>query len=588
MNKLETKGPISKMNKTIMIIRSILFARSIDFFGLLWLLLSMLSFSKRLIYALSNKIWQRNPGDAPEGKFSIDFSKVNKSPFDIKAESSYNANLSNGALELGVKKENCIVWVDNPEQDYEDHIIEAKYRLDSLGSYAAAGIIFHVVDDDSYYLVLVSSKGYFRLDVIKDGSPKNLIAWTEIADFNGTNIRLKIITYATNIIFLVNDKWLGEINDDTLEYGRIGFALASYSEENDANHLDDSSLDDNPQDDSQEEPSKDYICKAMLDFISVETRTKIIENEYKKWTDDSNINADCRLRLAETFAVMDEPLKAIDQITRAWKRRDEVILTVSATAGIRTKRELLLAARMAFRLEHYDEANDYLDAIIESWAESTEAKFAYQEKLKVLNEQNKFTEFKDFIVRHPFKINKDLNYYTMLGRCHWELEEYTESAEAWDNASELNNESGVYATNAANAYENAHNHKAALARYIDAGKIFLNQDNMPELAAIMPKLSVLGEKSYEARALTGKWAFSIEDYKKCASEFEAAHKLRCAIKPRPKADPALYYLWGLVYYLNGKNKTAIRLIKRAIRLAPDYELFQSKLEEIMKAEAQTK
>ena len=569
---------------------SILLASSIDFFALLWLLLSMLSFSKRLIYALSNKIWQRNPGDIPEEKFTIDFAKVNKSPFDIKAESSYNANLSKGALELGIKKENCIAWVDIPEQEFEDHIIEARYRLDSLGGYAAAGIIFHVIDNDSYYLALVSSKGYFRLDVVKDSSPKTLIAWTEISDFNGTDISLKIITYTTDIIFIVNGKWLGEINDDTLEYGRIGFALASYSEDNEENTeaQENEQQDENQQDEDQQADSKinsnSYICKAMLDFISVETRTKALENEYKKWTDDNNINAEGRLRLAETFAVMDEPVKAIDQIRRAWKRRDEVILTVSATAGIRTKRELLLAARMAFRLEHYNEADEYLDAIIESWADSQEAKFAYQEKLKVLNEQNKFVEFKDFVIKNPFKINKDLDYYTMLGRCHWELEEYSESAEAWDNAFELNGESGVYATNAANAYENADNKKAALARYIDAGKIFLNQDNMPELAAIMPKLSLLGEKNYEAHALAGKWAFSIEDYNKCAKEFEAAHKLRGAIKPRPKADPALYYLWGLVYYINGKSKTAIRLIRRAVRLAPDYDLFREKLDEIIKAQ----
>jgi tetratricopeptide (TPR) repeat protein len=546
----------------------------------------MLSFSKRLIYTLSNKIRQRKSRDIPEGKYTIDFAKINKSPFDIKAESSYYANLSKGALELGVKKENYIAWVDIPEQEYEDHIIEAKYRLDSLGGYAAAGIIFHVIDDDSYYLTLVSSKGYFRMDLVKNGSPKTLIAWTDISDFNGTDIRLKIITYATDIILIVNDKWLGEINDGTLEYGRIGFALASYSEKGEEIS--------EAQADSGNEDQRDYICKAMLDYISIETRTRVIENEFKKWTDDSNINAENRLRLAETYAAMDEPVKAIDQIRRAWKRRDEVILTVSATAGIRTKRELLLAARMAFRLGHYSEADEYLDAIIESWAESAEAKFAYQEKLKVLYEQNKYEDFKDFIIKYSLKINKNIDFYTMLGRCHWELEEYTESAEAWDRAFEFTRDNcdstgnGVYAANAANAYENTINKKAALARYIDAGKIFLSQDNMPELAAIMPKLSLLGEKNYEARSLVGKWAFSIEDYKKCANEFEAAHKIRCALKPRPKADPALYYLWGLLYYINGKNKTAIRLIKRAVRLAPDYELFRKKLEEIIKADAQIK
>ena len=542
----------------------------------------MLAFSKRLIYALSNKIWQRNTGEISEGKHIIDFARINKSPFDIKSESSYNANLSNGSLELGIKKSNCIAWVDIPEQEYQDHVIEAKYRLDSMDGYAAAGIIFRIMDEDSYYLALVSSKGYFRLDVVKDNSPKTLIAWTEISDFDGTNICMKIITYGACLVFLVNNKWLGEVNDNTVAHGRVGFALASYTEEGDETE--------NNEEDDAEENNSGYVCKAMLDYISIDSRIRATENEFKTWTDDSNINADGRLRLAETFAVMNDPLKALDQINRAWKRRDEVILTVSATAGIKTKRELLLAARMTFRLGQYSEAEGYLNAIIESWPESQEAKYAYTEKMKVLNEQNKFAELKEFVVQHPFKITKDIDYYILLARCHWEMKNFIESAEAWDKAFEMNREikdaedNGVYAANAANAYENAGKKKEALKRYIDAGKIFLNQDNMPELAACIPKLDVLGKRNYEARALAGKWAFSIEDYSKSANEFEAAYKIRNALKQKPDEDPALYYLWGLIYYIKGKNKMAIRLIKKAVKLAPDYELFQTKLKEITKAD----
>ena len=496
-----------------------------------------------------------------EGKLTIDFAKTNKSPFNIKSESSYNANLSNGSLEMGLKKPNCIAWVDIPDEEFQDHIIEAKYKLDGLGSYAAAGIIFRIMNDDSYYLALVSSKGYFRLDVVKGNSPRTLIAWTEISDFDGENINLKIITYGTYLIFLVNDKWLGEVNDNTVVQGQIGFVLASYAE-------------------SDEKLNAEYICKAYLNYICIDTRMKSIENEFKKWTDDSNINAEGRLRLAETFAVMDEPLKALDQIHRAWKRRDEVILTVSSTAAVRTKKELLLAARMSFRLGNYTEANEFLDSILDQWPASPEGKLACMEKMKVLTELNKFAEIKKFVKTHKFKLENDVDYYTLLARCYWELKDYSDSAAAWDKAFEAGDKNGIYISNAANAYELSGNIKDALIRYIEAGRIFLNQDNMPELAALMPKLSSIGSKSWEARALAGKWAFSIEDYDKCVEEFEAAHKLRCAQKPRPKADPAIYYLWGLVYYIKGRNKTAIRFLKRAVRLAPDYELFRTKLEEI--------
>jgi len=194
----------------------------------------MLAFSKRLIYALSNKILQRNQGDydsiaiAPEGKLTVDFARVNKAPFDIKSESSHNANLSNGSLELGLKKSNCIAWTDIPGQEYQDHVIEARYRLDSLGGYAAAGIIFHIMDEDSYYLALVSSKGYFRLDVIKENAPKTLVAWTDISDFNSENINMKIITYGACFIFIVNDKWLEDPNNSGKINSVVGTELNTF------------------------------------------------------------------------------------------------------------------------------------------------------------------------------------------------------------------------------------------------------------------------------------------------------------------------------------------------------------------------
>ncbi|MCL2759978.1 MAG: hypothetical protein FWD22_07170, partial [Treponema sp.] len=476
----------------------------------------MLAFSRRLIYTLSNKIWQRNQaetsGTVPEGKQTIDFAREKKSPFDIKSESSYNAYLSNGSLTLGLRKPNCIAWVDIPGQEYKDHVIDAKIRLESFGGYAATGIIFRISHEDSYYMALVSSKGYFRLDVIKDNSPKTLIAWSEVSDFNGTNINLKIITYGTFIVIIINGKWLGEVNDNTISCGRLGLVLASYEhelpEDNCETYMPGANY-------AVEEMNK-YACKARLYNISIDTRIKVIEENFNKWTDDSNINAERRLRLAETYAVMDEPLKALDQINRAWKRRNEVIRSVSAAEEIRTKRELLLAARMSFRLGRHSDAEEYIDAILDQWPDSAEGKLAYTEKIKILNELNKFAELKEFVVKNPFKINKDIDYYILVAKCNWELQDYENSAEAWDDAFELDLKTedsagnGVYAANAANAHELSGNNEEALDRYIIAGKIFLNQDNMPELAAVIPKLNLLGEKNWEARALAGKWAYSIE------------------------------------------------------------------------------
>ena len=530
----------------------------------------MFSISKRLIYAFSNKLSKRQPKDFSDDLFTADFSSIKKSPFDIKPESSYNAYLSKGSLAIDLKKPNSIVWVETPNFVYQDHVIEAKIRLDSMGGYASSGLLFHIMDSGSYYIALVSSKGYFRLDLVKDDAPRPLIAWTEISDFDGRNIALNIITYGSYLIFIANGKWLGETSDDSISAGKLGFALASYETPEGAAEM------------------GEYACKARLDYFAVDARIKSIEENYRKWSNDANINAESRLRLAETFAVMNKPAKALEQIDKAWKRRDEAIRDVAADyTAVRTRKELLLAARMSFRLEQFNEAEEFTNAIIDQLAgdpvriaSSPEGKHALAEKVKILNELNKFAELKDFVLKYYKLLVKNVSLYTMLARCYWELKEYNEAAATWGKAFRLNKENGVYAANAANALELAGKPEEALARFLDAGKIFLKQDNMPELAALVPKLLALGKDNWEVHALAGKWAFSVEDYDRCAQELSEANKLRCAVKPRPKADPAIFYLWGLVLNIRGKNSAAVRMLEKAVKLAPDYGLFRFKLAEI--------
>jgi tetratricopeptide (TPR) repeat protein len=529
----------------------------------------MLSFLRRFIYTVSNKASRLLPSNYSKEKIVVDFSRTKTSPFIIKPESSYNAYLSpkDNALVLGLKKSNYLAWLELPELEYHDHVIEAKIRLDSLGGYAATGLLFHMRDDaSSYYMALVSSKGYFRLDLVKDGAPKTLIAWTDFSDFDGSHINLNIITYGTYLIFVINGKWIAETNDDTIRGGMIGFALASYEE------TEDSAVKDSGE--------NEYTCSAYLEYISIDPEVKTVEEAYKKWSDESNINAESRLRLAETFAVMGDASRSLDQIIRAWKRRDEAIRGISIDyTEVRTKRELLLAARMASRLEKYNDAEEYINPIIEQWVETAEGKEAVKEKIKILTELKKFAELKEHLLKYSKTLKNDADYFSVLARCHFEINEYEDSAAVWDKVFNMKKENGVYAANAGNAYELAGKNDEALLRYLEAGKLFLKQDNTAELIALMPKISTLGEKHWEARVLAGKWAFSLEDYNRCLNEFAAANRLRCAMRPRPKADPAHYYLWGITHSLKGRNYHAIRLLERAVRLAPDYGLFRFKLVE---------
>jgi len=62
---------------------------------------------KRSLNLFSNKL-SREPAKLMKERWIADFSKQERSCFDIKSEISYNAYLEKGSLFLGLKKKNCM------------------------------------------------------------------------------------------------------------------------------------------------------------------------------------------------------------------------------------------------------------------------------------------------------------------------------------------------------------------------------------------------------------------------------------------------------------------------------------------------
>ena len=129
---------------------------------------------KRPLHILSGRLRRKyQPAEWMKEKLTADFSKPEKSCFDIKPEISFYANLEKspftmegkpskkGALLIGLKKKNSMAWVETADRVYVDQTIEARFHFDSLGGYCAAGLMFRVIERGTYYLALISSKGYF-------------------------------------------------------------------------------------------------------------------------------------------------------------------------------------------------------------------------------------------------------------------------------------------------------------------------------------------------------------------------------------------------------------------------------------------
>jgi hypothetical protein len=270
----------------------------------------------RTLLFLRNIFRRRKPelDAAPREKWIADFSKPKSARFDIKSESSYDAKFQKfgpkHCLTLGLKKTGCIAWVEAPNHRYSDCVIDGKIRLDVRGGYGAAGVMFRMVDEGTYYSFLISSKGYFRLDVLRNGMPFPLVGWTEIpeasmADISaGESIGFSVIACGSHIVVVIRDKWAAELKDSSILEGTVCFAAAAYEEPNPEYVVIKAA----------DGASALYTAEAFLESLEVESRIAEVAAQYERWSTSSAAEPLSRFRLAETFAAMDQPNAALVQI----------------------------------------------------------------------------------------------------------------------------------------------------------------------------------------------------------------------------------------------------------------------------------
>jgi tetratricopeptide (TPR) repeat protein len=517
-----------------------------------------------------------SPDFITEEQWSADFSKPKQARFVIKTESSYDAKLQRfGArhcLALGVKKNGCIAWTEAPEYRYRDQVINAAFRLDSHGGYAAAGIMFRMVDEKTYYSFLVSGKGYFRLDALRNGMPLPLIGWTELPGEAAMEIASEhavdftLIVHGAHIVILIRGHWAAELSDSSILEGIICFTAASYDVNKDT--VDEgrpSALLFSPLPLAAVGP---YTAEAFLESLTVESRISEVAALYEKWSESPEIHPKSRFALAETLTAMNQNSAALAQIRKAWE-----------TPGYKKmQKELLLAGRLALTLNLAKDAEEYISACFEENVDSPEGKEAITEMAKILYSGARYKELKDYCIEAVKIRGDDPVLRTFLGHAYWSLGENKKAAAAYDKAFDLDNKNGIPAKNAANVYEALGRKTEALERYLVSGKVFMNSGNYDDLGALVPRLLLLGADNRDAHALAGKWAFGVEDWKMAAEELDKAEKLEKK-KRREKGDGSIPYLRALLLVREGKREEAAVLFKEAVSLEGNFALYRFKLAE---------
>ena len=478
----------------------------------------------------------------------IDFSKPETVRFDIKSEAAFDSSVEDGSIALKLKKSSCLAWLEDPLYRYRDLAISCTIRLATPDGYGAAGLMFRVLEEGSGYMALISSKGYFRLDVHRNGTPLTLIGWTEIIPLPQDNrYNLIVIAYGSHIVLAINSHFVAELHDVTVPQGQICFTCASYES-------------------ARGEGA--YTAEAFLESFSLESRIEEVEKAYLLWTGEGDMDPRNRLNIAETFAAQGQAAPALIQLKKAWE-----------LPGAKTQAELLLASRLALQLDLLEEGAAYSAACIAAGVDSPEGKEALTEHAKILYSSNQFEELKGHALEAVVHNPDDTVLWTLLGHAYWELGELENAAAAYDTAFEKDQDNGLAAKNGANCYELLHQNGKALDRYLNGGRAFLNADNYEDLGTIVPKLLSLGDKNWEAHGLAGKWAFGIENWEMAGEEFKNAEILRKKTPKRPKVDPAILFLQAQLLIREGKRYEALPLLTKATDMESEYPLFWFKLAE---------
>ena len=577
----------------------------------------MLGFLKRLFGLDLPREQQADTDDIVHEQWKADFSREDEPGktlhvrFTITSENLYRAYLLNNALCLELKKTGCIAWTENMINRYQDLDIKGRFRLNPKGGYAASGFIFRMVDDFTYYMALVSSRGFFRLDLVRNNVPLAMAGWTEVPGLINSaegllEFNLRIITFGSKILILINDKWAGSWDDPSIPGGRIAFAAASYELP------------------GVSSPPADGSAMAELVECYLDS---FIENVEKNYTElEKTSLPDSRIRLAETFTAMGRINSALAQLRKAWESRaaladqlaaaeDGVVLAaIQSDNTIRTVKELVLGAKLAMALELWDEAEEYIDDALNGKGveqESLGLKAAllyscsryddfinFAGEVSKMGTTDKHDEEKIIFEQLDSKFADPSSFFNLLGHCYFNKRDYLKAAEAYDHSFELDTTNGNTAKNSAVAYElldktgDPVQKEKALDRYIKAGRAFLADNRYEELGLIVPKFRLLGENNWEGRALAGKWAFGIENWKTASEELSSAERLRKDKKGSPPAysaetrqsrgsppDPAIYYLQALLLVREGRRMEASPLFEKAVKYAPDYPLFRFRLAE---------
>lgn len=495
------------------------------------------------------------PADFEEIKEEIwqaDFSKPETARFIEEAGDGYESRFKKtpcgkSGFSLVLKRKHLYAWTVNPVFRYKDFVAEADLILPkadfskpekegSAGS-CACGLIFRHISDKAFYALLVSDRGWVRLDAVVNSTPMPILGWTKpVTDKTkaGGTFGIRLICVGTAITVLADGVWLGKFETDRVQAaGKIGFAAQNW---------------------------EDYpVAEFFLSSFKINSIPVFAEAADSEANNSASIPPEAHINLAQTYYAMGQYVSALYAVKQARKMRPSSVS------------DHLLTGKIYFAQRLTEEAEGEFLKALELDSENGQALTELAGLYYHLNETKKlkavFKRLSDEAVRSSVVLcSLKAHLLSAEGK-------HKESAGLYGQAFTLEPQNGILKYNEANELYRSGETAAACEAYFSAGSLFLAAEEYKDLADTVNALERLAPEDGRTCALSGKFHYALGNMD------EALEAFRRLCDAGTK-DAAVWYLYGLLVQ-NTDGTQALKAFKKACSLDKTSGLYRFRLAETL-------
>jgi TPR repeat-containing protein TP_0920 len=268
---------------------------------------------------------------------------------------------------------------------------------------------------------------------------------------------------------------------------------------------------------------------------------------------------DARISLAKTLYAMGRYVPALLQLRAAARLREP------------EEADRILAGRIYFAQRMLDEAEAEFQTVLEVNPSNEEA---FAELGGIYYRAERYEDLQRLLQKVPKPMMAQSSFLANLeGHLFHALGKHAEAAEAYWRAFTISPDQGLFAFHQANELYDCGKKSEAVDAYMQAARAFLQHEAYDDLAEVITILERIAPNDPRTLSIAGKYAYAVGRYD------DALLKLKNACK-KGSGDSADWYLYGLLLKTD-EPKAAIKALKKACELEPEYGLYQFRLAEAL-------